>query len=286
MMVNAEQGNINEDKYIQKPTFLLINTLVTHLLPDSGVEFFEKCSNETVQICYKTDLITPKGLITVSGQTDQIITVGGVPVGNIEVKNLEHTCSTDRALGQILAEDRGFANQHKERIGIEPKLFPSVLVSGRRWVFVDRSFDSVGERYLMFPLLETFNEVDGGLNKYTINEDNVLMVSRLLVRMIYAMKKLIKAADKKRNSTFVVHHGDDDSEDGRDSGQLSDHDEDSEGPVKGPAVPPTTSRPTRSATTSNNTAKCNDGKRTQSTLTVANMFRHELDTMWQQAIKW
>lgn len=286
MMENAKQGKVQENMYIQPPTFSLIKKLVTHFLPNSGVE----CSNGVVEITYTTQLLTSKGLMTVNGQTDLVITTGGVPVGNIEVKNLNNKCSTSKELGEILAEDKGLAKQHRECIGIEPRLFPSVLVSGMRWVFVDRSFDGAGERYLVFPVLETFNEVaDRGLNEYSVNEPNVLMVSRLLIRMIHAIKLLMKAAGKMRNKTFNVYRaGFDNSEDGRDDsgGQLSDHDEDTEGPVKGPTAPATTKRPTPSATTSNKKAKYTDGKSTQSTLTTANMFRHELDTMWQRAIKW
>jgi hypothetical protein len=286
MMANAQLQNVGEEKYIHLPTFALMRTLVNHFLPDSEIQFFEKSSGGAVEIAYTTLLETPNGLLPVKGETDQVVAVGDAPVGNIEVKNLDKTCSTPNELGEILAEDKGLAERHRERIGIEPRLFPSVLVSGRRWVFVDRSFDD-GERYLLFPVLETFDVVIvGEVSECIVNMPNVLMVSRMLIRMIYAMEKLIKATAKKRKEAFDVYRADDDSEEGGDKGEPSDHDEDTEGPVKGPAAPDTSRRPAPSATTSNKRARSAGKKGTQSTLTLANMFRHDLNTLWQRAVVW
>ena len=87
---------------------------------------------EFTRIGYETSLRTRKGVLRVTGETDQLICVGGVPVGNVEVKNLSMPCNTPKEIGEILAEDKGFAERHKQRVGVEPRLFPSLLVSGRR----------------------------------------------------------------------------------------------------------------------------------------------------------
>lgn len=226
--IATTQKIIDEDKYIQPPTFELLQDVFSHLNPE--VAFFTKGSTGTVEISYETSLRTNKGLVSVTGETALLICVGGVPVGNVEVKNLNLPCNTPKEIGEILAEDKGFAEQHKHRIGVEPRHFPSVLVSGQRWVFVDRRFWQGSEQYLLFPVLVTFNlEIPGSGETaavYKIDESSVQMVSRLLMRMSLIMGKLVADIRKIRKRVYEAYAAkDEDPEDEGDEGdEFSDDD--------------------------------------------------------------
>eukprot|EP00981_Chlorochromonas_danica_P012067 scaffold4399_cov175-Ochromonas_danica.AAC.17 len=62
-------------------------------------------------------LSTTKGILhVIKGETDQaIISVEGA-VGKVEVKNLNMSCCTPREQGEILAEDKGLSERHKNRV--------------------------------------------------------------------------------------------------------------------------------------------------------------------------
>ncbi len=211
----AKQKNVDEETHIHPPTFKLLQDLVKHFLPAPEMEFFEKSLTRTVEIGYETCLRTHEGVLPVTGETDLLICIGGVPVGNVEVKNLSMPCNTPNEIGEILAQDKGFAVRHKRRVGVEPRLFPSVLVSGQRWVFVDRAFGEGGEQYLLFPALVTFKleTVEEGA-VYKVDESNVEMVSRMLMRMVHAMGKLIKAIAITRKRMYDVYAEREDTEGG------------------------------------------------------------------------
>eukprot|EP00981_Chlorochromonas_danica_P006888 scaffold1503_cov150-Ochromonas_danica.AAC.1 len=289
MVANAEQRKVNEEIYVHKPTFALMRKLVTHFLGNANgtsVQFFEKGSGGAVDICYETFLPTAKGILPIKGETDQVISVEGAPVGNVEIKNLTMTCSTPREHGEILAEDKGLAERHKNRVGIEPRLFPSVLLSGRRWVFVDRTFRET-ERYLMFPVLHTFdvNEVDDGQIQCTIIEANVMMVSRMLIRMIHAMGKLVKAITKSRQKAYdVFREENDQSDDDEPENDDFDKNKDDDAVAKEPSAfhPNRPSAGTASSSKTKTTKGGRGSKHVQSNLTRENLFRHDLNTFWQR----
>ena len=290
-MIVTAQMNPKEEQHIQPPTFKLLQDLVKHFLPALGIEFFEKSVTGTVEIGYKTYLTTSRGVVTVTGETDLLICVGGVPVGNVEVENVTMHCNTPNEIGEILAEDKGFAERHKQRVGVEPRLFPSVLVSGQTCVFVDRSFREGGDQYLVFPALVTFDIETAGKGKgaadYKVDEQSVEMVSRMLMRMMHAMEKLIKAISTTRKRVYDVYAASEDTEEEGDEGDEPD-DEDPPAPGKGPSA---TDKPTATAAA----GKCAKGgggrgggggeKRVpQSDLTMVNMYRHDLDILWHRTV--
>jgi hypothetical protein len=290
----AKQKNVDEETHIHPPTFKLLQDLVKHFLPAHEMEFFEKSLTGTVEIGYETSLRTRKGVLPVTGETDQLICFGGVPVGNVEVKNLRMPCNTPKEIGEILAEDKGFAERHKQRVGAEPRLFPSLLVSGQRWVFVDRSFKEGGEQYLLFPALVTFDlqtvpVEEGESAVYKIDESSVEMVSRMLMRMMHAMRKLIEAIGTTRKRVYDVYAESEDTEgEGDGDGQSSD-DEDPPGPPAPRKGPSATDKPTASAAASKGAkgggGREGDKKRaTQSNLTMVNLYRHDLDTLWHRIV--
>jgi hypothetical protein len=288
----AKQKNVDEETHIHPPTFKLLQDLVKHFLPAHEMEFFEKSLTGTVEIGYETSLRTRKGVLPVTGETDQLICFGGVPVGNVEVKNISMLCNTPREIGEILAEDKGFAERHKQRVGLEPRLFPSVLVSGQRWVFVDRSFGMGSEQYLLFPALVTFDlqAVPVGEGESAVYESSVEMVSRMLMRMIHAMEKLIETIGATRKRMYDVYAAREDTEGEGDGGdEPSDDDEDppdAPGNGKGPSA---TDKPTATAAASKGAqggGGGGGGKRRvhKSDLTMVNMYRHDLDTLWHRTV--
>ena len=283
----GKQKNVNEETHIHPPTFKLMQDLVKHFLSAHEVEFFEKSLTGTVEIGYETSLRTRKGVLPVTGETDQLICIGGVPVGNVEVKNLCMPCNTPTEIGEILAEDKGFAERYRRRVGVEPRLFPSVLVSGQRWVFVDRSFGEGGEQYLLFPALVTFElETVGEGAVYKVDESSVEMVSRMLMRMMHAMEKLIEAIGTTRKRMYDVYAA---SEDTEGEGDGCDESSDDEDPLAPPAPrkgPSATDKPTSTAVASKGAEGGGGDKKraTQSNLTMENMYRHDLDTLWHRVV--
>lgn len=259
----AKQKNVNEETHIHPPTFKLLQALVKHLLPAHEMEFFEKNLTGTApyETRYETslnlypqswtNLRTRKVVLSVTGETDQLICIGGVPVGNVEVKNVGMPCNTPSEIGEVLAEAKGFAARHKQRVGVEPRLFPSVIVSGQRWVFVDRAFVEGDEQYLQFPTLVTFElETAGEDAVCKINESSVEMVSRMLMRMMHAMGKLIKAiATRKRKYDVYADK------------------------------PTAASKGAKGGKGGKGGGK---KRATQSTLTMENMYQHDLDTLWHR----
>ena len=287
-MIVTAQMNLKEEQHIQPPTIKLLQDLVKHFLPALGIEFFEKSVTGTIEIGYKTYLATSRGVVPVTGETDLLICVGGVPVGNVEVKNVTMHCNTPNEIGEILAEDKGFAERHKQRVGVEPRLFPSVLVSGQTWVFVDRSFREGGDQYLVFPALVTFDIETAGKGK--VDEQSVEMVSRMLMRMIHAMEKLIETIGATRKRMYDVYAAREDTEGEGDGGdEPSDDDEDppdAPGNGKGPSA---TDKPTATAAASKGAqggGGGGGGKRRvhKSDLTMVNMYRHDLDTLWHRTV--
>lgn len=303
MAENAKQGNVDEVKYIHQPTFQLMRALVKYRIPEYEVQFFEKGSGDAVSTTYNTVLVTSKGPQHVSGETDLLICVGDVPVGNVEVKNLTMTCATTNEEAQILVEGQSFAEKYRQRAGMEPRLFPSVLVSGRRWVFVDRRFRDGEDRYLVFPALNTFSdETVGEGGTCVVDLPSVTQVSQMLLRMVDAMEVLIKDMVKKRKQDFDVYgpNGDEDIEEESDgsSGESSDREDDT-GPVNGPR-PPTAPGRDRTSTVPVASSKakgkgCDRGggkgggrggggskqkKSAKSNMTKRNMCLHDLNTIW------
>lgn len=287
----AKQKNVDEETHIHPPTFKLLQDIVKHFLPAHKLQFFEKSSTGTVEIGYATSLISPNGGVTqVTGETDQLICFGGVPVGNVEIKNLNKHCNSPKEIGEILAEDKGFAERHKQCVGVEPRLFPSLLVSGRRWVFVDRSFEEGGEKYMLFPALVTFVGEEGEGAVYEIDVSSVQMVSRMLMRMMHVIGNLIEAIGKKAKRSYDAYAEREDTDGGDDGAGQSSDDEDLPAPPaprKGPSV---TDKPTASAAASKS-AKRGGGRggenkkhATQSNLTMVNMYRHDLDTLWHRVV--
>ena len=281
MVDNAQQRKVNEEMYIHQPTFALMRKLITHLLPDVYAQFYEKATGGVAWISYDTLLYTGKGIVPIKGETDQVISVGDAPIGNVEVKNLNMTCITPQEQGEILAEDKGLAERYKSRVGVEPRLFPSVLVSGRRWAFVDRSYND-GERYLMFPVLETFSvEEVGEQLQCTISEDNVMMVSCMLIRMIHIMKKLVHKIRRKRKESFDVYCAHDESDDEPEKGDPG-YDQDTGGATEGPSAFRQMRRSVGHASASKKRATGGSSKGAQSSLTTVNLYRHDLNSLWHR----
>jgi hypothetical protein len=194
MMEVARMKGVAEEKHVHLLTFKLLRDVVNHFLSSHTMGFFEKNVPDTVEVRYHTSLHTRESVLSCTGETDQLICVGGVPVGNVVLKHISMSCNTPKEMGEILAGDKYFAERHKRCVGVEPLLFPSVLVSGQRWVFVDRIFESGREMYELSPVLVNFEVVGEGEGAvYQINQASVEMVSRMLMRMTSGMRDLIKA---------------------------------------------------------------------------------------------
>jgi hypothetical protein len=204
MMGHVVAERTAEIPYVQQPTFALMKLLTAHIIPD--LQFFEKDSC-AIEIRYSIQLETPSAeILPVTGETDQLIAAGEIPLGNVVVKNLDVTCTAPNEIGEMLAENKGFAERYKRILGIEPHAFPSVLVSGRRWAFVDRLF-VYNERYIQFPVLETFDVITttaGAPCECIIYERNLMMVSRMLVRMIYSIRDLFSTYHQKKKAATTV----------------------------------------------------------------------------------
>jgi len=287
MMGHVVAQRIAEIPYVQQPTFALMKLLTAHIIPD--LQFFEK-DNGAIEIKYCIVLQTLSAeLLPVNGETDQLIATGEIPLGNIEVKSLDMTCTTPKEIGEILAEDKGFAERYKRILGIEPHVFPSVLVSGRRWAFVDRLFLD-GDRYIHFPVLETFDvtTTSGTPCECKINEPNLMMVSQMLVRMIYSIRDLARITRKRKLQLFSHAAADDDKEE-QNSDEPSDDDDDDDD--ENADDPPLKKRAAGSSVTARgiHNTKANGsrekGKHSQSSsLTMANVFQHDRNTLWQRTI--
>jgi hypothetical protein len=161
-------------------------------------------------------------------------------------------------------------------------------------VFVDRSFKEGGEQYLLFPALVTFDLQavpvgEGESAVYKIDESSVEMVSRMLMRMMRAIGKLIGAIGITRKRTYDVYAESEDTEGEGDGGdEPSDDDEDPpDAPGKGPSV---ADKPTASAAASKGAKRGWGGRggdkkhATQSNLTMVNIYRHDLDTLWHRVV--
>ena len=289
MMANVVAKRTAEIPYVQQPTFALIKLLTAHIIPD--LQFFEKDSG-AIEIRYSIQLETPSAeILPVSGETDQLIAAGEIPLGNVEVKNLDVTCTAPNEVGEILAEDKGFAERYKRILGIEPNVFPSVLVSGRRWTFVDRLFRN-NERYIQFPVLETFNVITttaGAPCECIMNEPNLMMVSRMLVRMIYSIRDLALITRKRKLQLFSHAAADDDNEEQNSDDEPSGHDDDDDENADDPplkkraaAGSSVTARGIHYTKASGSREKGTNSQ--SSSLTMANVFQHDRNTLWQRTI--
>ena len=272
MMDLLRQRKVDEVMYIQTPTFDLISSIVELLIP-STLTCYDKrsSSDEAVNIGYETMLDD----IKISGETDQVICADDTPVANVEVKNLDKICDEPGDLAKILAEDKGFCEEFHRNIGRQPPLFSSVLVSGRCWKFIDRLYENGNDRFLLHPTIETFKIVEGS-SDYQLDEEAVLLVSRMVVRMIHGAKRLIHIMKKRAKEVAKVFSEQDyDKEEDRDDVHHDDDDE-WDGPSK--------KRPAhfrdQNATTHNFVQNASDGQSGGSNLTVANLNQHDLRTLW------
>lgn len=281
MMANAQQ-QVDEKMRIRASTLAFMRNLVTYLLPtDVGLQFLETGTEE--EMVYNTQLQTGKDILSITGVADQVIAVGSVPVGSVVVNDLSMTCSTPQERGEILAQSKGIAEQHRRCVGVEPRLFPSVLASGKGWVFVDRSYRD-GERYFVFPVLETFSvSEDGEQLQCVINEGSVMLVSRMLVRMCDAMTLLHRVVSRKRKQALDLYSAEFDEPDDVPWATNPDLDESGGDAGAGTGTGPSASRPQRVASAPKKRAKGGGGGTgAPSDLTVANLFRHDLNTPWQR----
>ncbi|MFN9957190.1 MAG: hypothetical protein ACK55I_29150, partial [bacterium] len=85
------------------------------------------------------------------------------------------------------------------------------------------------ERYIQFPVLETFNVITttaGAPCECIMNEPNLMMVSRMLVRMIYSIRDLALITRKRKLRLFSHAAADDDNEEQNSDDEPSGHDDD------------------------------------------------------------
>ena len=108
-----------------------------------------------------------------------------------------------------------------------------------------------------------------------------MMVSRLLIRMIHAIEKLVNATNKKRKESFDVYCPDDEPDEERDGGDQPGEDEDADESAEGPSASHPKRPPVRPGSSSKR-ARCAASKDVQSSLTMANLFWHDLNTIWHR----
>ena len=301
-MVNfIEEGKTDEVRYIHAPTFALMRAVITRLLPENlkpTIQFYDKSTGGSEMISYSTVLRNKDNQdVAVDGETDQVIAHENWPIGNVEVKNLGDKCDTPNVVAQILAEDKGISGRLRTFLQCEPPRFPSVIVSGRRWRFVDRYFSGGNDGYILFPVVDTIHEVVEKKSKAVKLEPhavNISVVSRLLMRMTQSMVVLAQQSEKKKRDLVNVNRApsmDDDEGDGGE-GDLESHDSDYDsegGPVKGPSQELSKKRATSGQGGPSGKRSKDIGGRgsgnTKSlylTVTKENKRRHDVDTFWIQ----
>jgi hypothetical protein len=206
IMGNELRGTANGKELVRIPAIALIRTIISHFVPN--VQFFENTGgDDNLKTCYDTTIHAVDGPIKVRGNTDLVVYIAGAPVAVVKVNSLEETCNPRgelQSLGDLLAANQGFAEQYRDWTGVQPRFFPSVLVSGRYWLFVDRAFRD-GHRQLVHPVLETFKTDPD--NRNVINQENVMLVSRLLVRMTFAISNSVRAVFERTQDVYDFASG-------------------------------------------------------------------------------
>eukprot|EP01031_Cornospumella_fuschlensis_P030959 gene30959-37418_t len=302
MVKFMEEGKTDEVRYIHAPTFALMRAVITRLLPENlvpTIQFYDKSTGASEEmISYSTVLRNKDNQdVAVDGETDQVIAHENWPIGNVEVINLGDSCETPNVVAQILAEDKGISGRLRAFLQCEPPRFSSVIVSGRRWRFIDRYFSGGNDGYILFPAVDTINEVVKKRSKAVKLEPhaaNISVVSRLLMRMTQSMVILARQSEKKKhdlvNVNLVPSMDDDEGDDGE--GDLDSHDSDYDsegGPVKGPSQELSKKRATSgqggpSGKRSKDIGGRGSGNTSSLYLTVTkeNKRRHDVDTFWIQ----
>ncbi len=288
MKTNLNAQETDEDRYIQPPTFFLMQELFTQLVrpPEYELKFQTKSTPNSTATKYYFDLVTAcNELVSVAGETDQIITLDVTPIANIEVKNLLKGLLENTDVGEVMAETKAFADHYRTKIGEEPKCFPSIMVSGRKWQFIERVFHNGSATYLFFPILDTLSEDEGDR---TINEENLKLVCRCILRFAGTMNVLVQKISKHlrviANQVHKQDEGDDDGNvddaDNNDDYDFDDYNRDEKRSVQ------TRSKKRKfthgSSSSSANAKKKTKTSNTQSNLTLLNMYRHEMFNRWQQ----
>jgi len=228
MMTLHRQNNTAEVEYVHQPTFQLMKDIYSKLLADyiQGIAFCEKAPDNSISIRYSTELDLKGKYLYVNGEADLCLRFCEVPVFVLEVKKLSATCDLPIEKGEVLAETKGFAEEFCTIMDAAPLEFPSLLVSGKYFVFVRRNVSEDGNAvYLLSRPIEMF---DGS---YSIHSGNMTLVSKEIVSMFGTIRSLIRAVNQKnaeprRGGGVVVSTFDGDNNSDRKRNKENDNDDD------------------------------------------------------------
>ena len=233
MMALHQAGMTDELEFVQNPTFQLVKDLSAALLPEfiTDLEFSYKSrdtttttttsttttststtttstTTTTIPIRYSTQLdCIDTTSLEINGETDLCIRFCYVPVFVLEVKDLTMTCDTPEETGEVLAETKGFAEDYAWRMTVPPLKFPSLLISGKVFVFVRRIVADKNKEavYLLCKPIETFcNDDDDYHHRYSLLEENIKLVSKEIVSMFENIRSLILAVVQKNLEQYSL----------------------------------------------------------------------------------
>eukprot|EP01035_Chromulina_nebulosa_P024713 gene24713-32190_t len=190
MMTLHQQNNTAEVEYVQQPTFQLMTDISASLLADYIEGIYISCrkaSDTPISLRYSRELDLKGKYLDINGEADLCIKYCEVPVFVLEVQTLSATCDSPIEKGEVLAESKGFAEEFCTKMHAAPLDFPSLLVSGKCFVFVRRIVAENGNAvYLLSRPIETFND------SYSTHLRNLKLVSKEIVRIFGTIKGLIQ----------------------------------------------------------------------------------------------
>ena len=190
MMTLYRANTVKELEYVHKPTFQLVKDVFSILIPDyvQDMKFYEKGPGTSIPIEYRTELDVKDSSLEIKGETDLCMRFCEVPLFVLEAKSLLMTFDTPIEKGEVLAETKGFAEQYSVKMAAAAMEFPSLLVSGKVFVFVRRVVTKDEEVvYLMSRPIETFS------NGNAMHLENIKLVSKEIVNMVETIRRLIQA---------------------------------------------------------------------------------------------
>lgn len=279
MQRNLGNANTDEDKFIQLPTYTLMQDLLRPLVGNELI-FMVKKNKDSVETSYRTTLTKgAEDLVPVTGETDQLVAVGDTPVANVEVKNLLKSLLDHPDVSEFLVEVKAFAERYSKFMSKEPLRFPGVMVSGRKWQFLERIYRNGSEKYVFYPMLDTLfeNENEPNIN---INEENLKLVCRCLLRVVDIVKVLVQKIRKEILDIMLSDN--DEQEEGNEDSEDDNYDEDDYEEESKKSSNKSQNKRKRDKRGSSSSNKHSRNSRSQSNLTVLNLYQHEMHTLWQQ----